>query len=165
MPALKYWDIATGSWQVLVGGNAPPAYQAVNRYYNDQYGVDIAVNATSYGVSTGPTATLTVPAFSAVAVWFSARVTLGANGATTSDLYATISATGANTRGPFDSDGVYIPPQPAGSPGPGFIAGVMNVVTNAAGSTVFKLNWRVSGGTTQLMNRRMVVIPNFLIPA
>src|SRR4051812_30361969 len=99
MPALKYWDAATGSWQVLVGGNAPPAYKPAVFQVNDQYGTDTAISATSYGVSTGPTYTITMPAFSIVMVWFYAKISLGDAGAAlpgkTSDLFATPVATGA----------------------------------------------------------------------
>jgi hypothetical protein len=164
MPALKYWDPTLG-WVTLIGGNAPPAFKPVGRYASDNYGTDVVVNATSYGASTGPSLTnVPVATFSIVVVWFYAKVTLGANGATTSDLYATIAATGANTRGPFDSDGLYIPPQPAGSPGPGHIAGVMGVTTNTAGNTTFTMNYRVTGGATTLSNRRLAVVATLLVP-
>jgi hypothetical protein len=171
MATLKYWDMGTGTWLPLTGNPIVPTYRPVS--YLSKVDTTINVTSTAYGVSTGPSLACDISGFTA-AVFFYAQVGLAVGGSVSSDLVVSFSAfpnTGAGSPiAASDDNSLYLAPPPHGDyftepylGGPGSISGVMFASSLLPGNWTFLIHQRVSSGTTSMLRRRMVVIPQNLV--
>jgi hypothetical protein len=158
MATLKYWDMASSTWLPLTGNPVVPSYRPVA--YLSKVDTTVNVTSTVYGVTTGPSAACDISGMTA-AIFFYAQVGLAGG----SDLLVSFFAfpnTGAGTPiAASDDNCLYAAP----TSGAGFISGVMLASSLAPGNWTFRIEQRVSSGTTTMLRRRMVVIPQNLVEA
>ena len=163
MPALKYWDGT--AWQNITGGGAiaPPNYRQVGYPVSDNLtGPGVTISATTYGTHTGPAILAWAGSTGTVAVHFYAQIGMSLGGVV-SDLICTV---GVKTYpgqvevfAPNDNYCIYAAPPPTPTNGPGFISGLLLAPCGGPGQYAVTMHHRVTVGQTNMLRRRMLVLP------
>jgi hypothetical protein len=165
MSALKYWD--GSAWQYVGGGSPPPTFRQLVYHYDQP--ATISVNATSYGAFVGPSIDFYVGPNGSALIHFYAQVGLSSG----SDLIVTYSVTrssdGVSLINASDDNCLYVAPDgPVGGTnpweqGPGHVSGIMLATGLPYGVACrCHAHYRVSQGTTNVLRRRLAVVPHQL---
>ena len=163
MAALKYWDLTTGTWQLLMGGT--PVFRQTYYPTSDFRTTQTPISATSFGVATGPSILVNLGPSGSAMVHFYAQVGMQ----NVSGLVAAVGVkaypSGTVVVAPDENDCAFLQAPPvAGYDGPGFIASTFLVQTyQPQGQYTFAMNYKVGSGTAQMMRRRMAVVPLDLV--
>ncbi len=160
MAAMKYWDGA--QWVTLFGNPVAPVYRRTVYAVSDQAsGGGVNLTATAYGAHYGP-AVLAWMGNLGCLVHFYCQVGLQTS-APGSDLIVAPQLlaypSGTEVIPPLDNNCLYVAPPAAGYNGPGHVAGTFFLTPSTPGQYTVQMHYRVSTGTTNIMRRRLSVVP------